>query len=110
MGTQFRLSFAKKKLKMNLHHFGLFLLLVLTTNGAPEPDPNPRAAPKPKAQMAIIFNNKGGQIDYSGYDYRGFGGRDSRVRRRNHPKAGMSPKGPKAEFGENDWYWRVSRA
>merc|ERR1712098_965113 len=84
----------KNRLNMNLHYFGLFLLLVLTVNGVPKPDPKPDPNPKAKAQMAIIFNNKGGRIDYSVYDYNGYGGPGSRG-------GPSSRNGPKPE----SWRW-----
>merc|ERR1711955_181994 len=91
-----RLNFGKNWQNMNLLHFCLILPLVLTVNGAPKPDPKPAPNPKAKAkgQMAIIFNNGRGRIDYSVHDYNGYGGRGG-------PSRG---NGPKPEFGGIRFY------
>merc|ERR1712098_962303 len=85
---QLRRNFESNRQNMSLLHFCLILLLVLTVNGAPKPDPKPAPNPKAKGQMAIIFNNGRGPIDYSFHDYNGYGGPDGRggPNRRNGPK------------------------
>merc|ERR1712098_704371 len=94
MGTV-RRNFGSNRQNMNLLHFCLILLLVLTVNGAPKPDPKPAPNPNPKAkgQMAIIFNNGRGPIDYSVHDYNGYGGPGG-PSRRNGPE-------PEQNFGNS---------
>merc|ERR1712098_490993 len=106
---QLRRNFGSNRQNMNLLHFCLILLLVLTVNGAPKPDPKPAPKPKAKGQMAIIFNNRRGHIDYSVHDYNGYGGPGARggPSRRNGPKPeqnfGNSIGSQTQHHGNNQW-------